>query len=394
MADEREDRLSKAVEASLELSKKDQDEGSSTIDAPKGGPGPWAETSMAKTERPTYEAGAQNMTKEALRPEGPIGVDVGTSSIVVAEARDNKIHAINQTGFARSIPFANFTKNTPIEHEIPYFEMNNMDYLLGYAEDEISDMFHSHPWRPVPAEFVQGHDGMPLVEAILQNFVSRPKAPATPLYYSIPGKPLEGVSTLVYHEAVLKMYFARLGYTPMSINEGLAVIMSELAKNNFTGIGISMGATLCNVCLSYLSVPLLTYSMQLGGDYIDSMASTVTGEVTFSVKEIKENSFSLAEKSKSSVESALHIYYEDAINTILRSLQGMLRKVTLPMFGAGAVPVILSGGSVKPEGFQEMFEKSLKNTRLPIKISEVRLAENPITATAQGALVMAVAEEL
>ncbi|MEA1933427.1 MAG: hypothetical protein U9N60_03205 [Thermodesulfobacteriota bacterium] len=37
---------------------------------------------------------------------------------------------------------------------------------------------------------------------------------------------------------------------PISINEGLATVMSELAHDNFTGIGISMGGGMCNVCLS------------------------------------------------------------------------------------------------------------------------------------------------
>ncbi|MEN8257692.1 MAG: hypothetical protein ABFS09_07500 [Thermodesulfobacteriota bacterium] len=67
------------------------------------------------------------------------------------------------------------------------------------------------------------------------------------------------------------MYLASLGYRPISINEGLATIMSELANDNFTGIGISMGGGMCNICLSYLSVPVLNFSVQKGGDYIDSM---------------------------------------------------------------------------------------------------------------------------
>ena len=60
---------------------------------------------------------------------------------------------------------------------------------------------------------------------------------------------------LTYHEATLRRYFESLGYKPVAINEGLAVIFSELEDHNFTGIGISCGGGMCNVTLAYLSIP-------------------------------------------------------------------------------------------------------------------------------------------
>ena len=60
-----------------------------------------------------------------------------------------------------------------------------------------------------------------------------------------------------------------LGYEATSINEGLAVVYGELEDSNYTGIGISCGGGLCNVCLAYLSVPVLSFSIPKAGDYID-----------------------------------------------------------------------------------------------------------------------------
>ena len=58
-----------------------------------------------------------------------------------------------------------------------------------------------------------------------------------------------------------------------------------------------------------------------------------------------------------------------------------------------AIPIVLSGGTAKPKGFRELFEKSLRAHPLPIEISEVRLASDPLTATARGALIAAMYEK-
>ncbi|MFW3147052.1 MAG: DUF362 domain-containing protein, partial [Thermoplasmatota archaeon] len=47
------------------------------------------------------------------------------------------------------------------------------------------------------------------------------------------------------------------------------VVFSELEDENFTGLGISAGGGMCNVCLAYLSIPLVTFSITKGGDYLD-----------------------------------------------------------------------------------------------------------------------------
>jgi hypothetical protein len=54
--------------------------------------------------------------------------------------------------------------------------------------------------------------------------------------------------------------------------------------------------------------------------------------------------------------------------------------------------VVLAGGSALPKGFQHRFERALEAQKLPIPISGVRMARNPMQATARGALLAAVYE--
>ena len=55
--------------------------------------------------------------------------------------------------------------------------------------------------------------------------------------------------------------------------------------------------------------------------------------------------------------------------------------------------VVLGGGSALPRGFRERFEDELGKHELPIEIDGVRLAKDPLTATARGALVAAQYED-
>jgi hypothetical protein len=54
---------------------------------------------------------------------------------------------------------------------------------------------------------------------------------------------------------------------------------------------------------------------------------------------------------------------------------------------------VLSGGTAKPKGFKDLFERTLKARSLPIEISGVRMASDPQTATARGALIAAMYEK-
>jgi actin-related protein len=50
---------------------------------------------------------------------------------------------------------------------------------------------------------------------------------------------------------------------------------------------------------------------------------------------------------------------------------------------------VLSGGTAKPKGFKERFEKFLNQVEFPVEISEIRMARDPLNATANGALIAA-----
>jgi activator of 2-hydroxyglutaryl-CoA dehydratase len=56
------------------------------------------------------------------------------------------------------------------------------------------------------------------------------------------------------------------------------------------------------------------------------------------------------------------------------------------------MPIVLSGGTAKPRGFLQKFEAAVRSNGFPVQISDVRMASDPLTATARGCYIAAMSE--
>nr|MBF0221042.1 hypothetical protein [Desulfobulbaceae bacterium] len=329
-------------------------------------------------------------------PKGPVGLDIGTSHIVMAQNKGRQIHTVKQLNAFFTIPYSKFTKKILVENDVSFYEKDDQFYILGFSAENFAKMFNANTRRTMEKGLLSAKEdeGITVLQSIINTLIEKNPSKGEIICFSVPGDPIDSPNSVVYHESIIKMYLTSLGYKPTSINEGLATVMSELANDNFTGIGISLGGGMCNICLAYLSVPVITYSIQKGGDFIDTMVGMSVGEKATTIKSIKEKSFSLNKPPKGRVETALEIYYIELVSSLLHSLKDVLLKTDkIPKINT-SIPISLSGGTVLPVGFKELFEKTLNEVDLPINISEVRIAKDPLNTTAKGAMVMALSEEI
>jgi hypothetical protein len=208
--------------------------------------------------------------------------------------------------------------------------------------------------------------------------------------FSVPSAP-EHESDLIFHERSVGLILGKLGYRVQSINEGLAVVFAELKDASFNGIGMSFGGGMCNMCLSYLGLPVFTLATTRAGDYIDNSAASVTGETPTTVRLRKEHGFRVngSGPDRNAVDHALSIYYGDVIATAVEALEkAMAETKKLPQF-AGAIPIVCAGGTTLAGGFIDEMKKAIENADLPVKISDIVHPKEPLNTTAKGALVAA-----
>lgn len=323
------------------------------------------------------------------------GLDIGTSRIVAA-VRNGETETVSaQLNAFVSLPHSKMTEGSLRRESIPHSVGDGQIIVYGNESARMADLLGREIRRPMTRGVLnpQEPESLAQMEEIIEAVLGPKGEGDAKVCFSVPAPPLSGEDNLTYHEATIRQVLGELGYTDVrAVNEGVAVIYSELEDTNYTGIGVSCGGGLCNVAMAYLSVPVLSFSTTKGGDFIDASAAGVTGELENRVRLAKEESFHFNGHYADKVQQALSVYYEDMIQSVVQGLKetfGATRNV--PKFGR-SVPLVLSGGGAMPKGFRERFEKTLQGANLPVSIGEVRLAKNPLETTARGALVSALSE--
>jgi hypothetical protein len=325
---------------------------------------------------------------------GAVGLDIGTSRIVMADGSAQKDTRTQLNAFV-AVPSSEMAENV-LKHKNMVYERNCKNlYVYGNDSNFFASFLNVEARRPMRDGLLNAQEEMSnhIMQLIIQRLVPRGRGKEM-LYFSVPGKG-EGVNgKLVYHEAMLRNFLQTLGYNARSINEGQAVVFSELQEENFTGIGISFGGGMCNVSVSFMSMPMITFSIPKGGDYVDRNVTEVLGEANSTkVRLEKEENLDLSRQPKDDLSRALHIYYEDMMQTLIERLRAEFRassqlpKIDRPM------PIVLAGGTAKPAGFLQKFESMLRaGGEFPIEVSDVRMAKDPLTATANGCYIAALSE--
>lgn len=327
-------------------------------------------------------------------PKSPaVGLDVGTSRIVTARQEEQNIKYDSQLNAFVTIPYSKMTENVLRKEGVLYSVDGNEIVVHGNESERFADLLQKDIRRTMSHGVLNANepDSVKLIQAITASLAGKGEK-GQKLCFTVPAAPLGAEENLTYHEATLREILTGLGYDVSSINEGLAVVYGELESTNYTGIGISCGGGLCNVCFAYLSVPILSFSVPKAGDFIDASAASVMGERANRVRILKEQSFHMNGHFEDKFKQVVGVYYDDVIQTLVTALKNAFTGASNMPKLARPIPLVLSGGSAMPQGFRERFEKILGESKFPIELSEIRMAADPLTTTAKGALVAALCD--
>lgn len=320
----------------------------------------------------------------------PLGLDVGTSRIVVARGMDQPHYESELNAFI-TLPYSRLAESL-LQREGVFHEVSGGELVVsGNDAQRFAEVFHVETRRPMLRGVLnpQESHSLAVMRGIITRLVGKAGAAGRKIFFSIPAPSLEGNSAIAYHEASIQQILKQLGFNAQPIQEGLAVVFGEMSGSNYTGIGISCGSGLCNVCLAVLSVPVISFAVPKAGDYIDAQAASVTGELATRLRVQKELNFVVNGLSGDRVQNALSVFYDDVIQTLANALRSTISSTQrLPKLDQ-SVPIVLSGGTAIPKGFLNRFTTALGTEDFPIKISEVRVAEDPLNSTARGALMAA-----
>jgi hypothetical protein len=319
-----------------------------------------------------------------------IGLDIGTMNLVVAKSVNGTV----QTNHYRNV-YLKVDKDSIGSMDISNISHAIIDDQMYFLSDNAyihANVFGLEVCRPMNKGMVSKDlDSIDILMVMVKGLIGESTNSKNVCCYSIPANPIDSNLDCIYHESVFKRIIKELNYTPISLNEATAIIYSECIDTNFTGIGISFGAGMTNVAVVFKSIPVLTFSLARGGDWIDQNAASSIGEISNRATLIKEKSdfslsnYNIGKKRERRLREAIIHYYISLIKYTITNIVSELNKLKIDF--PNSIPIVVSGGTSKPTGFIDLIKSSFTSFDFSFDISDVRTAKNPLTSVAEGCLI-------
>ena len=329
----------------------------------------------------------------------PIGFDVGTYNLVCCTRDENK-NFVNKREINAFIelPLENrFVFDMMKQAGAPLIERENVAYVIGEAAVNMAyTLSQLELKRPMSGGCVNPRekDAFQILSIMIHSLLDNVKQDNETLYYCVSANAINEETDADYHTKVLEAIFRAyesdngLKVNAHPINEALALVYAELGKKAFTGIGISFGAGMVNLCYSMYGNPLFKFAIVNSGDWIDRQAAKATGESpTFINKE--KTKVDLTATPTNLVERAVQTQYRIMIEHTINEIKKGLSNTSKAVHSDNPVDIVIAGGTSSPPGFDKLFRDTIMQAKLGIKVGEVIRPSDPLYSVARGCLIAA-----
>lgn len=335
------------------------------------------------------------MTKKAqetasMKPG--VGLDIGTMNIVAArQSADGSVetHRIRDAFLDLEADAKRALKMSKVD----YVEKDGILVVIGDSALTMANIFKREARRPLSRGVISAGelDAQEILSLLTGNVLGKPSVEKEHCFYSVPAAPIDDPGQdIIYHTQVFKKILTEHGYTAHPTNEAMAIIFSQCAAENFSGLSVSFGSGMCNVALAYQATMGMEFSVARGGDWIDSHSAKNVGKTASQMCALKEKGIDLLAPETRDQEAVV-FYIRSLIDYCLQNITAQFKKVQGTVDLPEPIPFVVSGGTTKSGHFVDIFKEEFERIRkrFPIQISEVRHATDPMTAVAEGLLILA-----
>ncbi|MEE2886912.1 MAG: hypothetical protein VX951_05725 [Planctomycetota bacterium] len=319
------------------------------------------------------------------------GLDIGTANLAAAVQNDEEgITVTMERNAFLEIGNDVYSKSMLTKLTVPYVMHNGELVVLGESAFELANVFDRETRRPMKDGLISPAEvhAMPMLQLIISKVLGEPREQGEAVCFSVPAESLDVDNNIVYHQGLFEGMLNQMGYTGKAINEAHAVVFSELAHQDFTGIGLSFGGGMANACVCYKTIPCLSFSVARGGDWIDSNVANVLGVKSSRATYIKERGVDIRDPQNRE-EEAIAIYYRNLISYTLENIKSRFEAgQNMPMFHE-PIEIACAGGTSMVGGFIEVFRDEFAKIDFPVPVGRIFHAEDAMQSVAKGCLVAA-----
>ncbi len=328
-----------------------------------------------------------------------VGFDCGTYNLVVCQRDESKNFTYKKEVNAfLEIPLENrFVFNMMKNAGVPLIEREDVAYALG---QRAVDMAYTIPALELKRPMHQGcvnpkeSNAFKIMSIMIHSLLDEIKQDNETLYYSVPANAINEETDADYHGKIMEAIFKAFEddkhhkVSPFSINEGLALIYAELGKKAYTGIGISFGAGLINLCFAMYGAPVFSFAIANSGDWIDRQAAHATGQSIAYINKQKIKT-KLDVEPTNMVERAIQTQYKLMIEKTVVGIKNGLANIGKKANPDGEIDIVIAGGTSSPDGFSVLFEKIVREAKIPLQIGSIIKTPDPLYSVARGCLIAA-----
>ena len=331
-----------------------------------------------------------------------VGVDVGTSNIVVARQTGNGTF-INRFHRDMLYPLDVSDESADLLERSDYLYVKVEDKYYVVGEDAlrlVNAIGKGEVVRPMKDGILNPSlkESAELLFYIIKAVVGEPLIKNEPLRFSCPANPVDRDMDNLFHNMLLKNFFTKMGYVATDANEAMCiaydcnpVMTTDEGEVPLSGIACSCGGGMWNLALCLKGLPLVEFSCTKSGDNLDEQVEKVTGISKNKIVKIKEKTLDLDNVDMGDrVTSALSIYYDEMMDRMVHHISTEFSKISSEM--EGPIEVVVAGGTSMAPGFCGRMEKAFKNVKMPFEISRIRHSETPFYSVSQGACLRAQAD--
>lgn len=198
--------------------------------------------------------------KKAVTPG--VGLDVGTMNLVSAREEGGKtVTRPMRDAFLDLEPEA---KRALKLSKVDYIEIDDQLVVIGDAALRMANLFKREARRPLSQGVISAGelDAQEILSILISQVVGKPVVDGEHCFYSVPAEPIDNPGQdIIYHTEVFRQILEDLGYTAHPTNEAMAIIFSQCADDQFSGLAVSYGAGMTNIALSYQASQALDFSL-------------------------------------------------------------------------------------------------------------------------------------
>lgn len=358
------------------------------------------EENLTKTRKPQIKEEIQekeiSMAEEV--PKG-VGLDVGTSFLVASRFGPNgkinfkKLRDCFLELEPKSSINKKFIQKGLDDRKAPYIEKDGSFFVLGEDAFLMANERHVNTRRPMHRGVLspQEKQAFPILKELIRRLVGEPAVENEKLVFSVPAKPIDADFDQLFHQDMLRSFINSLGYSSQPMNEAEALAYSELLEDGLTGIAVSCGAGMMNVAVMSAGELVVSFSTSKSGDWVDQQAAIATNMTNSIIQQEKEGpDIDLVNPEPGNqIHAAISVYYGNLlVYTLEQIAYDLSRSPALPKFKE-PIPLVVGGGTSLPKGFIPKFQQALGAVQMPVRISEVRHASDPLHSVANGLVLAA-----